>query len=275
MENVENFIPELYTHLNIKEIPLEIKKEKKDEKTSFVNPKDFDKFINECCELHETGGNFIYKQDLKMAHRIWSKGSQTNEIIKLLSEYLNIKFKSSYRIIDDIKRIVYLNVTLKPLVYTPNVENLDYEQFIVNKCKIDYEYRISYTDFFNYFIQWKRSDNNGNPEPHFKLQLKYKHSIQEYLENKFVGGRVYISSTGCKSKHLYGIYGLGILDNNFGKKPLIRTNKYVIKCNLDGDILQEWQSLTAASIHLNISKSTLSGYLRHEKNFGDYILKYK
>jgi phage anti-repressor protein len=278
METIDVFIPNLYKLLdidNIKKgeimefgpgdkIPIQIK-------NGFVhvNPKDFDKFIQECCEL---SGEYKYpKADIKQAHRVWSKCS-TKDVISALDNYLKDNFESGVIIENDIKRNVYKGLKLKPSIFNPKDGDnlLDYENFIIEKCKVDWCYRISYVDFFNHFLNWKKTT-----EPNYKLTHKYKKEIQEYLETVFAGGRVHLSS-GSKSNHLFGIWGCGMEFNNFGLKTPERTCKRVCQYNSDtNELIKSWDSLSIASRELGIAISSLSNYCRFNNMIGNNIYKYE
>ena len=270
MENIDKFIPKLYELLNIKNfIPenhiIEIIKND----INLINPTDFDKFINECCELNKSNEYFCPKSELKQAHRVWSKCNNKNVISKL-DTYLDNKFKSTTKFIDDIRRNLYLNVRLKPLEFNISDKNLDYEQFIKEECKIDYQYRISYTDFFHYFIDWKKKT-----DPYYKLQIKYRKEIQTNLEKIFAGGRVHISG-GNKATHLYGLWGCGHSSTNFGLKNPDRTNKQVEQYNSKtNELIHTFDSLSIASRDLKISLSSLSNYCRFNTGTDNWIFKYK
>jgi phage anti-repressor protein len=270
IESIDTFIPNLYTLLDLNN--LDIKKEKtilekppqntiqntnqNTIQNTNINPLDFDKFIEECCEL---SSEYKYpKADIKQAHRVWSKCS-TKDVVSELDNYLKINFSSGVIIENDIKRNVYKGLKLKPLTFTPQKDEnpLDYEHFILEKCKVDWCYRISYVDFFTHFVNWKkRQDKNYN------LTYQYKKQIQDYLEKIFAGGRVHLSS-GAKATHLFGVWGLGMEFNNFGLKIPERTCKKVHQYNSDtNELIKTWDSLSIASRELGIAASTLSNYCR-------------
>jgi len=274
MEIIDEFIPKLH---NILEIPIENKVENKVEikievDDKIKNPLNFDLFIEECCEITE--GINTPKTYIKDAHRIWSKNS-TKETISALDIYLNNKFKST-TIIDEngICRNVFKDVKLKLLIYTVSNKNLDYEQFITNQIsigeiKVDWKARITYLDFFNYFIEWKQKY-----EPHYKLKHSYKKEIQGYLEQIFAGGRVY-ESGGTKTKHLSGIWGVGAKKTNFGLKNPDRTNKKVGQYTIENVLIKQWDSLSIASRDLNIRIATLSNYARFKTIKNGIYYKYE
>jgi hypothetical protein len=272
MEQVEEFIPKLHILLEIPNIEhiKEIKVEKVD--VNIKNPLNFDLFIEECCEILE--GMNTSKTYIKDAHRIWSKNS-TKETISALNVYLNNKFKST-TIIDEngVCRNMFKDVKLKPLIYTVSDKNLDYEQFIIDQIKeenikVDWKARITYLDFFNYFIEWKQKS-----EQHYKLKHSYKKEIQVYLEEKFSGGRVH-DSGGTDTKHLNGLYGLGSKKTNFGLKNPDRTNKKVGRYTIDNILIKQWDSLSIASRELNMRISTLSNYARFKTIKNGIYYKYE
>ena len=278
METIDAFIPNLYNLLDLNHLSnlSDIKKEKTiPEKPSQntiqninINPLDFDKFIEECCEL---SSDYKYpKSDIKQAHRVWSKCS-TKDVVSELDNYLKINFSSGVIIENDIKRNVYKGVKLKPLSFTPQKDDnpLDYEKFILEKCKVDWCYRISYVDFFNHFVNWKKLQ-----DPNYNFTYQYKKKIQDYLEKNFAGGRVHLSG-GAKATHLFGVWGIGMEFNNFGLKIPERTCKKVHQYNSDtNELIKSWDSLSIASRELGIASSTLSNYCRFNNVVNNYIYKY-
>ena len=261
MENIDVFIPKLHDLLEIKESVI-VKDNLDviiDENVEIINPKDFDKFIRECCEL---SSEYKYaKADIKQAHRVWSKCS-TKDVISDLDKYLKDNFASGVIVDkDDIKRNIYKGIKLKPLIYSVKNIDCDYEEFILKECKVEWNNRVSYLDFFNYFVEWKRIK-----EPHYKLKHSYRKEIQKYIESVFAGGRVHISG-GAKATHLFGAWGLGHQSNNFGLKNPDRTNKRIGEYDINNKLTNEWESLSIASRILNIPTSTLSNYTR----FGNVV----
>ncbi len=233
-----------------------------------VDPKDFDLFIKECCELSPESKT--PKADIKRAHRIWSKCS-IKDVVVALDNYLKTNFKSGVDIQDDIKRNIYKGIILKPLSYKPeNDPLLDYEKFIIEKCEVNWNYKISYIDFFDNFVSWKRLTDLD-----YNLQFKYKKDIQKYLERHFAGGRVFLSNDSSNT-HLFGVWGLGISSNNFGSKVPKRTCKKVSQYNSNTNVLiKSWESLSVASRNLNIPVSTLSNYCRFNTIVSDSVFKYE
>ena len=280
MTNINDFIPKLYNSLNI-ETQSEIETQEtyiiQETQSEIIiqprtDPYDFDRFISECCEISDEYST--PRTNIKDAHRIWSKNN-TKDVISKLDIYLSNKFKT-ITIFDesDIRRNMLKCIKLKPLRYDVSWEDLDYEQFIVDQVnsgnmKIDWKCRISYNDFFNYFIEWKKTKDPG-----YKLQYAYKRHIQKYLEEKFAAGRVHISG-GTETNHLHGIWGLGHQNTKFGLKNPDRTNKIICQYNINHELLKKWDSLSVASRELNIKLSTLSNYTRFQNVINGIYYKYE
>ena len=140
--------------------------------------------------------------------------------------------------------------------------------FIMERCKTNYQYRISFVDFFNAFSAWK-----CEYFPKYELSGKYKKEIQKYLEIDFAGGRVHLSG-GAKATHLFGVWGLGMGFNNFGLKVRERTCKQVGQFGIDDQLLQKWDSLSIASRESEIALSTLSNYCRFNNIVDGLVYKY-
>ena len=282
IENIYTFIPTLQNFINTNNTNINNNIDNNIEDTNTneqldternydikrVNPKDFDRFIKECCELLPECKT--PKADIKRSHRIWSKCS-IKDVVSSLDNYLKTNFKSGVDIQDDIKKNIYKGIRLKPLNYTPeNDPFLDYETFIIEKCEVNWNYKISYVDFFNNFVSWKKLI-----DPDYNLQFKYKKDIQKYLERHFAGGRVFLSNDSSNT-HLFGVWGLGISSNNFGSKIPKRTTKKVSEYNAStNQLIRSWESLSVASRQLNIPVSTLSNYCRFNTIVSDSIFKYE
>lgn len=276
MGTIEAFIPKLHNLLGIQTQEVIINRidggVEEDQQVpeavvaTDVNPTDFNRFVRDCCELSDDF--YQPKSEVKQAHRIWSKCS-SKDLISKLDKYLHETFQGGTVVDNDIKRNIFKGVKLKPLVYkNKSNEPVDYEQFISEKCKLDYQHRISYVDFFNKFLEWKRiTDSN------YKLIAKYKKEIQHRLETVFAGGRVHLSG-GAKATHLYGVLGVGMEFNNYGLKVPDRTCKMVGQYNMEGDLLQKWDSLSIASRELNIATSSLSNYCRFNNVMNNKVYKY-
>ena len=231
-----------------------------------LNPRDFDKFVRDCCDVGED--LFTPKGDLRNAYRIWSNCTM-KDVVKDFDTYLNTTFKSGAQFIDNSRRNVFRGVKLNDLQFAPSVQNLDYEKFITERCSVHYDNRISYTDFYSLFEEYKHETN-----PEYKVTKNRQKEIKKYLTHKFIEGRVYIS-TQEKSGGLFGVYGLGHISNNFGLKEVIRkTMKVGVYNSTTDELLESFDSTLFASHKLQIPFSTLSGHIRLGKIIDNKIFKF-
>jgi phage anti-repressor protein len=200
--------------------------------TKQIQPDDFSGFLENCCEIGDQF--FTAKEELTKAFRIYTKNTIEKSIKEKLNTFLKDKFKSGVEFYDNIRRNVWRGFKLKSLTFSVNDPSniTDYERFILDKCQINYLNRISYTDFFDEFVNYKKIENPG-----YILDYKDKQKIQNYLTDKFANGRVHLSKLR-NAKHLFGVLGLS-LKSESGLKESKRTCKKVSKCNSEtGQSLQ-------------------------------------
>jgi phage anti-repressor protein len=236
--------------------------------TNQIRPDDFSGFLENCCEIGDQF--FTAKEELTKAFRIYTKNTIEKSIKEKLNTFLKNKFKSGVEFYDNIRRNVWRGFRLKPLTFSVNDNNniTDYEKFILDKCQINYLNRVSYADFFDAFINYKKIESTE-----YTLSYKDKIEIQNYLTDKFANGRVHLSENR-NAKHLFGVLGLS-LNNESGLKESKRTCKKVSKCNLDtGQPIQTWESLTIASKETGIPRSTLAHIIKFKMIKENFLFKY-
>ena len=220
------------------------------------NPVDFDKFISDYCEK---GDNFhVIQSDLKLAFRIWSR-TPLEMIEKKFIVYMNENYKDTRIFIDDQRRHVFKGVKLKPLKYIKTQYSFDFEEFIEKDCVVDYLHKISYTDFFYFFTEWKRQT-----EPSFTLNKYDKMNIKEILETFFCRSRV-VNSVQSKTKNLFGILGVGTKGNNYGLLEKKRQTKTVKEYDVETNkLLKEYESIVTCAKELKFTFSTFSNHVRNQ-----------
>jgi phage anti-repressor protein len=248
--------------------------------TKQIQPDDFSGFLENCCEIGDDF--FAAKEELTKAFRIYTKNTVEKVTKEKLNTFLKDKFKSGVEFYDNIRRNVWRGFKIKPLTFSVNdPDNItDYERFILDRCQISYLNRVSYADFFNAFINYKKIENSE-----YTLSYKNKIEIQNYLMDKFANGRVHLSdlhrsgdlarqSDQSKATHLFGVLGLS-LNNISGLKISKRTCKKVSKCDSEtGDVIQTWESLTIASKETRIPRSTLANIIKFKMIKENCIFKY-
>ena len=218
------------------------------------DPIDFEQFIRDFCDL---GVDFFEIQsDIRCAFKIWSR-CELDSIQKQFDEYMNQKFQDTRLFLDNQRRHVYKGIKLKPLAYKKTKMNFDFEEFIDEKCEISHLYRISYNDFFHFFILWKKER-----DPSFELKRPDSAKIKGILELSFPKARIQ-HSVNSKTKNFWGVLGIGMKENNFGLIEKKRQNKKVGEFDVvTNELLKEYDSIYCASQILNIPFSSFGTYMR-------------
>jgi hypothetical protein len=190
-----------------------------------------------------------------LAFKIWCK-TPVEMVEKQFLMYMNDNFKDTRIVIDNQRRHVFKGLELKPLVYKKTKINFDFEQFIEQKCKVNYLHGISYQDFFYFFTEWKKKS-----DPDFRLNKFDKMNIQKVLEKNFAKARIK-HSVQSKTKSLFGILGVGLEENNYGIVDQHRHTKIVGEYDVDTDeLLNKYESIYSCSLQLKIPFSTFSVYI--------------
>jgi phage anti-repressor protein len=232
-------------------------------------PTDFTKFINEYCEINPEFTERI--ANIKLAYRFYIGIGVSKQLNKQLDDFLNKNFKKTIVFNDTGKNNSYKGLKLKPMKFTPNLEN-DYEKFISEKCSVDYNYRTSFTTFFDKFIEWKKESN-----PYYKLQDNYKNLIRKFLIKNFSIGRPTEKKINNENNSTtnYGVYGLGFEFNNFGmKEPTLNykpLGEYDCETN---ELIQQWKSLTAAALSMDVNINTLADRTKTKRIIDNKYYKY-
>ena len=241
------------------------------------NPLDFVKFINECCEIGEE--NKCIKMELYGAHRLWSRNAE-NSTKKAIYKYMDEKYKSKKFFFEKYQCniICFIGIKLKEFVF--KVENelpTEYEQFIIDRCKVGYTYRTNYESIYNEFINWKKETLLD-----YELNNTEKDNLRHYLNKKFFPSTVYLKVAGDKRENKdntnsQGVWGLTLkTDNtNIGLNMTPNQQKKVIQINIETkEIVNRWDSATSASKALRVGPSVISTDIRFERVRNNCILKY-
>ena len=220
------------------------------------NPIDFQKFIKDFCRIGKD--LHVIQSELKLAFKIWGK-TPLEMVEKQFLMYMNDNFKDTRMFLGNQRRHVFIGLELKPFVYKKTKINFDFEQFIDQKCKVNYLHSISYQDFFYFFTEWKRQT-----DPDFRLNKFDKINIQKILEEIFAKGRIK-HSIQSKTKSLYGMLGVGLEENNYGivdrKRPTKTVGEYDVDTN---ELLKTYESMYLCSIKSRIPFSTFSNYIMNK-----------
>ena len=284
-KNIESLIPAINTIINTTDNQTEIPEE-----TEIINKtintnnstlqlngtvanivdksNDFAGFLDTCCEINPDF--FTAKEELTRSFRIYTKTTTEKNTKENLNTFLQNKFRSGVEFYENIRRNVWRGFRLRPLTFSVNdpADIRDYEQFILDKCQVNYLNRISYVDFFESFVLYKKQN-----DPDYILTNTIKQQIQIYLTDKFANGRVHLSDQS-KAKHLFGVLGLS-LQNTSGLKNSKRTCKRVLQISSEtGECINTWDSLTIAAKESGIPRSTLATIIKLQTTKDKCTFKY-
>ena len=233
---------------------------------NIVNPLDFDKFISEFCEINDESTEFSVS--ILAAHKQWSrcaKKTTHDALYKFLCE--NYKKVKVFDNNTNAKIASFKGLKLKSISYNKPILLEDIDEFINDKCELNYVSRIPSKDIYNSFEIWKR-----NIDPDYTLCAKEKSRIDHAFKNRFLPGLIF---TGKQSQH--GYYFVNLKDNpSFtGYKLAPSLKKKIIKIDINTkQIVETFESLTAAAISINRSPSTLSTDIQYKRPRDNYIYQY-
>jgi hypothetical protein len=234
------------------------------------DPLNFQKFLDDCCDVSDTNSNGIMTH-VYGAYRIWSRSIEKEHKTKFY-EFMNGKFKEARCFIDHHNRHVWKGVNLKPFEYKKTDKNFDFEQFIEEKCKVNWFYRISYVDFFEFFSKWKKEK-----DPSFqRFTRPEEEKMKQILELSFAKGRIAQSVTS-KTINLFGMLGIGCEENGFGdveelsRPPNRKVQEYDLKTH---EKLRLFESLNHGAHALRIPHRTFAEKVRLKSSIKDkyYVL---
>jgi phage anti-repressor protein len=232
------------------------------EETAYIkcpDPKDFSTFMNLFFDIKQE--YYCLNSDLTNAFKFWT-GECSVKIAQEFRDVLKTLYKTGIEYVN-MKRVnVYRGFKLKDFKFLVDDINdiKDYEQFIIDECDVNYSYRISYNDFFLHFEKYKQKTDS-----HYTLSYNYKEHIKMYMKKVFTYARVY-----THSKHLIGVIGLGLKNNNGIVEKKTTSKKVGNYDRFTHKLLKSWSSLTEASLITKIKRSNLHDKVISHKIIYDF-----
>jgi prophage antirepressor-like protein len=219
-----------------------------DNENTVIKPENIDKdyslykrFIDECTIR---GDDFVaIASDVSGLFRLWNKRSTKDERSTLV-EFLNKTFKTSRKAIWNEEKktyqYAYKGFKLIDYKYTSSNPPNEFDEFILDNCKVEYSSRVTSYDILNSYMQWKKENNKQITD-----EKREQYALSTYLAKKF------IRITG---KFIYkgkpesgGFWGLTLKNNNFNdacpvtQSPRKRKKVYKINPNTN-EIVHEYNS---------------------------------
>ena len=252
------------------------------------NPLDFDQFIKDCCQV---GDNLeCIKMDLYGAHKIWSRNAESGTKAAL-QEYMNRNYKSKKRFFEiyNSTLLVFIGIKPKDFVFIEKTNEMElknyypksqllsknkieYERFIIERCKVGFTFRTSYQNIYDEFINWKGES--------FTLNNKERTNFRDYLNTMFFPNHVYLKDSNEKNDiqgNSHGVWGITLLNDltNTGLNISSNTQKKVVQIDITTKkIINTWDSATQASKALGVGPSVISTDIKFERIRQNSVLKY-
>lgn len=281
LRNIMDYLPESDIPKIIKEAEPEPEPEPEPELEINIdnveNPLNFDKFINEYCEIGDTFT--IYSVEIFGAHRFWSRCTKKT-VHDAFYKYLCEHYKK-VKVFDSTTNSTlasYKGLKLKELYKAPiiNFSNpkTDLDYFIESMCEINYVTRIATQKIYKAFESWKQNDKLALSftDPDYTLNISEKKRIDTSFKQRFVPALVF---TGEKGEHGYFFVNLKDNPTEVGFKLAAKLKKKLYKIDIiTKQIVETFDSLTAAASAINRRPSTLSTDIKYKKPRDNFIYQY-
>ncbi len=232
------------------------------------NPLDFDKFMQECCVLDATQTSF--STDIFGAHRLWGRCclKTTHDA---LYKYLcaNFKRRKIYDPITQAQLASFAGFSLKPFIYPRDDPPSDVDQFIEERCNINYSARAPLKEICAAFESWRKDTMDKD----YAMTPSERKRLDEALGNKFLIARVFDGNSSVQ-----GYFGLDLKGGqtaHVGKKLAHKLKKQVYEVDIrTQQIVRTFESLTAAARHHNRHLSEMSTAIRFAKPYNEHVFRY-
>jgi len=218
----------------------------------------FDKFINECCILHndlEVDSTTILAQ-----FRIYNRTKPTKLLFENFNKYMRTRFlacriknQTSNQVCHGFKGIALKTIEYKKLYSSNEVEN-----FLFENCAFSPNYRAATNKIVEEFINYKKNNDlliNNNEDKDMKNYLKNCQYI--------VGGPIRLHNIDATFEGYYGISLKKDLENN-ERISSASSGKSVQKLDAKTkEVLNSWSSIAKAAIHEEFSSAKMSRAIKN------------
>jgi len=234
---------------------------------------DYKTFLNECCDFNDE--YIISFLELKEQYKIWSHNSEFDKwesmIKEITKEYPIKKFKIEHMARS--KKKCFIGFKLKDQMYNfdlnfhQSVNKI--ENFLYDSCKKSPLLKISHNDLYLSFEKY-----NKQKDEKYIFTTVEKELLDNYFDCNFLRSKVG-SVINKKDGRIYGWAGIGLKENKkeISYKIITKTTnknaKKVLQKDSDGNILNEFYSLTTAASYLKLHSATLSNHIKSKKMIKD------
>ena len=232
--------------------------------------KKFDKFIDECCFLHnevEVASTTIMGQ-----FRIYNREKPTKLVFSTFNTYMRTRFLASRINSQNKNQVVhgFKGVKLKDIVYKKSNSSNEVENFIFESCIFSPEGRASTNKIVEEYINYK--NNNG-----LLINKSEDKDIKNYLKNcqYILGGPIRLHNINATYE---GYYGITLKNDCFQEartNQLATSGKKVQKIDASTkNILNSWPTIAKAATHEDFSPAKMSRAIKNNTliNNAYYVL---
>ena len=224
----------------------------------------FDKFINECCILHndlEVDSTTIVAQ-----FRIYNRTKPTKLLFENFNKYMRTRFlacrlknQTSNQVCHGFKGIALKTIEYKKLYSSNEVEN-----FLFENCAFSPNYRGATNKIVEEFINYKKNND-------LLINNNESKDIKNYLKNcnYIVGGPIRLHNIDATFEGYYGISLKNDLNNN-ERISSTTSGKSVQKLDAKTkEVLNSWSSIAKAALHEEFSSAKMSRAIKNNTLIND------
>ena len=218
----------------------------------------FDKFISECCILHndlEVDSTTIAGQ-----FRIYNRTKPTKVLFENFNKYMRTRFLAC-RLKNQTSNQVchgFKGIALKEIQYKKLYSSNEVEDFLFENCVFSPNYRAATNKIVEEFINYKKNNDlliNNNEDKDMKNYLKNCQYI--------VGGPIRLHNIDATFEGYYGIVLKNDLNNN-ERISSTSTGKSVQKIDSKTkEILNTWSSIAKAALSEEFSSAKMSRAIKN------------
>ena len=218
----------------------------------------FDKFISECCILHndlEVDSTTIAGQ-----FRIYNRTKPTKVLFENFNKYMRTRFLAC-RLKNQTSNQVchgFKGIALKEIQYKKLYSSNEVEDFLFDNCVFSPNYRAATNKIIEEFINYKKNNDlliNNNEDKDMKNYLKNCQYI--------VGGPIRLHNIDATFEGYYGIVLKNDLNNN-ERISSASTGKSVQKIDSKTkEVLNTWSSIAKAALSEEFSSAKMSRAIKN------------
>jgi phage anti-repressor protein len=267
ISNIKEYIDSSCKIIKPKDLDQDIKSEESNNNSMLnkianitCNEDKIKKFIQEFCKVDDNHSCLSY--ELFGAYRIWSRGL-TNKDRSQFSKFIKKHYKSKrkyYKEYNESSLLTYFGIKPKELILIQENKNIlpKYEEFVLNECKYNYNYRMGYTSFVEEYKKWVLKKY---PDYIFSKQEIY--NMESYLNRHFLKEKI---NMPCY-RNVLGIWGLQLKCENTIRVGINPTNrKEIVKVDYETrKIIEEYKSVSIASNILKLEEANIRNIIQDKR----------